>query len=73
MQTSETPQSSEMKRLVRPIKGRVLAGVSLGIANYLHTDPVVVRLLLAFLIIFTGVFPGVLLYLVAWIIMPEGN
>jgi phage shock protein C len=73
MVVSNSSRSSETKRLFRPIKGRMIAGVSLGIGEYLNTDPVVIRLLFAFLSIFTGFFPGLVMYLVAWFLMPEAE
>lgn len=61
---------SQPKRLVRPKKGRVLGGVALAIANYLNIDVTVVRLIWAFLFI-PGGFPGLIPYLIMWIIVPS--
>ena len=60
----------EIKRLVRPIKGRKVAGVCLGIANYLNIDPTVVRVFWILLLI-PGGLPGLLPYLLFWVVMPE--
>jgi len=60
----------EIKRLVRSRKERVLAGVCAGIANYLNIDPVVVRVFWIFLLIPGGV-PGIIPYILCWIIIPE--
>ena len=57
------------KRLYRPRDGRVVAGVCAGLATYFGVDPTLVRLAFALLTIFGGV--GVLLYLCAWIVIPE--
>jgi phage shock protein C len=57
------------KRLARSTKGRMIAGVAAGTAEYLHVDPNLVRLGFAVLTIFGGL--GILLYLVAWVILPE--
>lgn len=57
------------KRLARSTKGRMIAGVAAGVADYLHVDPNLVRLGFAVLTIFGGL--GILLYLVAWVILPE--
>ncbi len=56
------------RRLYRSRRDRMLAGVCGGIAEYLEIDPILVRLVFLALL-FSGV--GVLLYLVAWILIPE--
>ena len=63
------PSSKENKRLYRTREGRVVAGVCAGIAAYFGIDPTLVRLVFALFTIFGGA--GVLLYLVAWIVIPE--
>ena len=63
------PSSKETKRLNRTREGRVVAGVCAGIAAYFGIDPTLVRLVFALFTIFGGA--GVLLYLVAWIVIPE--
>ncbi len=65
------PNSNGTKRLYRPHDGRVVAGVCAGLAAYLGVDPTLVRLAFALLTIFGGA--GVLLYLCAWIVIPEGG
>jgi phage shock protein PspC (stress-responsive transcriptional regulator) len=63
-------QANETKRLVRARKGRLLAGVCAGIAEYVGIDVTVVRLVFVALGVVTfGV--GVLIYLAAWIVIPE--
>ncbi len=60
------------RRLMRSRRHRMIAGVCGGIAEYLHADPSVVRLLWVLLSIFPGsVLLGVLAYVAAWIILPE--
>jgi phage shock protein C len=63
-------KQSSIKRLVRPKQGRVLAGVCRGMANYFNIDIALVRLLWAFLML-PGGLPGIIMYIVAWIIIPE--
>jgi phage shock protein C len=63
------PSSNGTKRLYRPHEGRVVAGVCVGLAAYFGIDPTLVRLAFALLTIFGAV--GVLLYLCAWIVIPE--
>ncbi len=58
------------KRLIRTRKGRLLAGVCSGIGEYTGIDPTVVRVIFVALTLVTaGVF--VLVYLAAWVIIPE--
>ncbi|MDH3293947.1 MAG: PspC domain-containing protein [Acidimicrobiia bacterium] len=57
------------ERLVRPRQGRMIAGVAAGIANRYGWDPTHVRLALILSIFLPG--PQVLLYLAAWLIIPE--
>jgi len=56
--------------LIRPRQGRVLAGVSLAIANRFGWDVTLVRVLTALAILFTGV--GLILYVALWIVVPSG-
>jgi phage shock protein C len=63
-------ETKETKRLVRARKGRLLAGVCSGIAEYVSIDVTVIRLIFVALGVVTfGV--GVLIYLAAWIVIPE--
>ena len=61
---------SPPRRLVRVREGRMLAGVCTGIARYFNVDPAIVRVIFAVLAFAGG--SGFLIYLVAWIVMPEG-
>jgi phage shock protein C len=61
---------NQTKRLVRARKGRLLAGVCAGIAEYVGIDVTVIRLIFVVLGVVTfGV--GALVYLAAWIVIPE--
>jgi phage shock protein PspC (stress-responsive transcriptional regulator) len=57
------------KRLYRTREGRIVAGVCSGIAAYFGIDPTLVRLAFAVFTIFGGA--GILVYLLAWIVIPE--
>lgn len=61
------------KRLVRDEQNKILGGVMAGWAKYLGHDATVWRLVLVFAVLLSGFFPGIILYLVAWIIMPAGT
>lgn len=50
-----------------------LSGVCSGIAEYLDMDPTVVRVAYACLTFFSTCFPGIILYIVLAIVMPEPN
>lgn len=59
-----------MKKLCRSTD-RIIAGVCGGIAAYCGIDPTVVRGVYAALTLFTAAFPGVLLYIVLCVLMPN--
>ena len=63
------PNNGATKRLYRIRDGRVVAGVCTGLAAYFGVDPTLVRLAFALLTVFGGV--GVLLYLGAWVVIPD--
>lgn len=48
----------------------MLAGVCAGLAEYFEHDPTLWRLGFAVFLVITGFFPGVVLYIIAWIVMP---
>ena len=56
------------KRLQRS-NDRVFGGVCAGFAEYLGFDPVAVRLAYGILTLCT-LFPGIIIYIVAWIVAP---
>ncbi len=59
------------RRLVRPVNGRVLAGVCAGLADWIGLDVTLVRIIFLFLGFMTG--SGLLIYLVLWVIIPSAN
>lgn len=60
-----------MKRLYRSRVDRRIAGVCGGLAEYLDIDPTMIRLLSVLILIFTGFVPMIIVYLIAWVIIPE--
>lgn len=62
-----------MKKLSRSKKNTVFYGVLGGIAEYFTVDPTVVRLGFLLLLLITGVFPFVVLYILAVFLVPEGT
>ena len=59
----------EIKRLYRSGKDKILGGVCGGIGEYLGVDPVLIRLL--WIASFFAFGTGILLYIIAWIIIPR--
>ncbi|MDP2884722.1 MAG: PspC domain-containing protein [Ignavibacteria bacterium] len=60
-----------MKRLYRSSTDKKIAGVCGGLGEYLAVDPTVLRLIVAIVCIATGIFPGVIGYIIAWVVVPE--
>ena len=56
------------RRLTRAGSGAVLGGVAAGLARYLNTDPLLVRLGFIAAALLGGA--GVLVYLIAWVLVP---
>ncbi len=52
---------------------RIIAGVCAGLAEWLGWDTALVRVLYLVISIFSAGFPGVLAYIILWIVMPEEN
>ncbi len=52
---------------------QVIAGVCAGIAEYLGWDIALVRILYLVISIFSAAFPGIIVYIILWIVMPEKN
>ena len=57
------------KKLYRSEKDRMIAGICGGIAEYLDIDPVIVRLIWVAFTCLVG--SGILLYIVAYLIIPN--
>ena len=62
-----------IRRLTRSTRERIFAGVCGGAANYLGVDPALSRILFVAITLITGVFPGILVYIAAWILVPEDD
>lgn len=59
-----------MKKLIRPKKGRVVAGVALALANYFNIDVTLVRIIWVLLFL-PGGLPGFIPYVIMWILIPS--
>ncbi|WOK06757.1 PspC domain-containing protein [Imperialibacter roseus] len=58
------------QRLTRS-RDKMLGGVCAGIANYFGWDPTMVRLGYVVLSVLSAAFPGILVYIIMWIVVPE--
>jgi phage shock protein C len=59
------------KKLMRPRADRKVGGVCAGMAHYLDLDATLVRLVWALVTIMAGIIPGLVVYGLAWIVIPE--
>ena len=57
--------------LQRPRDNRLIAGVCGGIAEWLDWNPTLVRVLFVLVSVLSAAFPGILVYIVLWILMPN--
>lgn len=60
------------KKLTRSAN-KILAGVCGGVAEYFEIDATLVRICYAALTLFTAGFPGVLLYIIMLLLMPQAD
>jgi phage shock protein PspC (stress-responsive transcriptional regulator) len=58
-----------MKNLYRPRDDRMIAGVCSGIARRFGIEPTLVRILFVASLLLPG--PQILIYLAAWLLMPD--
>jgi phage shock protein C len=58
------------RHLRRSSSDRILGGVLGGVAKHFGWDPVLLRVIYVVVTILSVAFPGILIYLAAWIIMP---
>lgn len=50
---------------------RMIAGVLGGLAEYLDVDATIVRAVFVIVSILSAAFPGILVYLALWVVVPE--
>jgi phage shock protein PspC (stress-responsive transcriptional regulator) len=58
-----------MSNLVRPRRGRVIAGVCAGLARRFNLSPTLVRVLFVLSVFLPG--PQVVIYIALWFLMPS--
>ena len=62
----------DLRRPLRRSTGDYLiGGVCGGLARWLGWDPTLVRVLYVLVSVFSAAFPGIIVYLILWLIIPE--
>lgn len=59
------------QRLTRSRHERVIAGVCGGLAEYFDVDPTMVRVVFVLISVLSAAFPGLLVYGIMWLVVPE--
>ncbi len=65
--------SSYNRRLRRSVNNRWIGGVCGGLGAYLGIDPTAVRVGYVLLSILSIAFPGILVYIILWILIPDSG
>ncbi len=68
-----TDPTESTARLRRSRSDKVIAGVIGGLARYFGMDPTIARVLYVILSVVSVAFPGILVYILLWVVMPEGD
>lgn len=63
--------SDKAKSLVRPKEGRMIAGVAAGLADRFGVTRTTMRVIFVASMLLPG--PQILIYLILWIVIPEGD
>ena len=61
------------KALRRSRTNRMIAGVVGGLAEYWSIDPTLARVVFVVVSIVSAAFPGILVYGLLWLLIPEGD
>ncbi|HJU69816.1 MAG TPA: PspC domain-containing protein [Gemmatimonadaceae bacterium] len=61
------------KSLRRSRSNRMIAGVVGGLAEYWSVDPTLARVIFVVASLLSAAFPGTIVYIILWLIIPEGN
>lgn len=61
---------ADVTKTLRRSRHRMIGGVCAGIAEWLGWDVTLVRVLYVVVSVFSLAFPGTLVYIVLWIVMP---
>jgi phage shock protein C len=69
--TGEHTEHKAHKKLYKSQTNRVIAGVCGGLAEFFDVDVTVMRLVWLLIAIFSGIFPGVIAYIFAALLVPK--
>ena len=69
----EAPVPSFKAPLRRSRSNRMIAGVVAGLAKYFDLDPTLARVVYVVASVVSAAFPGILIYFLLWVIVPEGD
>jgi phage shock protein PspC (stress-responsive transcriptional regulator) len=64
---------NQPRPLTRSINDRVLAGVIGGIARRFGWNSTLLRFIYIVISVLSAAFPGILVYLILWLVVPEGD
>ena len=59
------------RKLARSQQDKMIAGVCGGFAEYFGWTPWMVRFVYVLVSIFSAAFPGIIIYLILWFLMPK--
>jgi phage shock protein C len=61
----------ETKKLYRSNTNKVFAGICGGMGEYFDVDPTIIRLFWLIIVLLSGIFPGIVAYILALFIVPK--
>lgn len=70
MKSETNMENMSTAKLLRT-RDKILGGVCGGIAKWLGWDVTIVRIAYIFISILSAAFPGTIVYIILWMIMPE--
>lgn len=62
--------SDDKKRLRRSRSNKMIGGVIGGLAEYYHFSPNGLRIIYVIVSVLSAAFPGILVYLILWLLLP---
>jgi phage shock protein C len=63
--------TNSSRQLRRSRTNRMIGGVVAGLAQYAGMDVSIARVLFVLISILSAAFPGILVYIICWILIPE--
>lgn len=61
----------DMRKPLRRSRNKMIGGVCAGIADWLNIDPSIVRVGYVLVSVLSAAFPGILVYIILWAVLPE--